>query len=501
MESVIHNPFDGHGHIIHGHQFIGRTHALQSIKDRIVSASEPGNLAIIGDHRIGKSSLAYIGIMERRDELLKRGRIPTWVNIAKYDNQTDFFRSLVSLTHIELEELGLLNDTIDRVRSQIAEASSTWPETFEYIQRYFKKVRQSGIWIIFILDEFDHARILFKDSVSGFQQLRSLSYDDPEGRVTFVTTSRRTIREIEEQTHSISTFDGIFSKEYLGVFDTEDMQEFYSAMGKTQIQITSAMCDQIEGYCGEHPYLLTSLGYRIVANWLLGKAIEIDKLMIELSPSFLNQYDRMTKLLNEDGRLIKLLQTLFGPAVDVTQADIDDFLRYGLLKVAQDGSYQTFSAHFQSYLRLIERNSELWPVWKKTEIAIRELITQKMAQKYPRKDWVIEIEREKPKLKPLFDKCREAQVKEQRSFNVRASTNLIDFTYPSDLFEIIFSDWNLFSSVLGRDKNYWEARRQFLSRIRNPLAHNRDAVLQEHERLTAEAYCKEILSCLNPNSY
>lgn len=501
MESVIHNPFDGYGHIIRGHQFIGRTHALQSIKDRIVSASEPGNLAIIGDHRIGKSSLAYIGIMERRDELLKRGRIPIWVNIANYDSQTDFFRSLVSLTHMELEDLGLLNDTIDRVRSQAAEASFTWSETFKHIQRYFKKVRQSGIWIIFILDEFDHARILFKDSVSGFQQLRSLSYDDPDGRVTFVTTSRRTIREIEEQTHSISTFDGIFSKQYLGVFDAEDMEEFYSVMGKTQLQVTSEMCDQIEGYCGGHPYLLTSLGYRIVADWLLGKAIEIDKLMVELSPSFLNQYDRMTKLLKEDGRLIKLLQTLFGPAVDVTQADVDDFLRYGLLKVAQDGSYQTFSTHFQSYLRLIERDSELWPVWKQTEMAIRELITQKMAQKYPLKDWVIELEREKPKLKPLFDKCREAQAKEQRAFGARASTNLIDFTYPSDLFEIIFSDWNLFSSVLGRDKNYWEARRQFLSRIRNPLAHNRDVVLQEHERLTAEAYCKEILSCLNSNSY
>jgi hypothetical protein len=499
MDSVIQNPFDGYGHIIRRHQFIGRTQALQSIKDRVVSASEPGNLAIIGDHRIGKSSLAYAGIMERRDELLKHGRIPIWVNIATYDNQADFFRSLVSTAHMELEERGLLNDTINRVRSQVAEASFTWAETFEYIQRYFKKVRQSGIWIIFILDEFDHARILFKDSVSGFQQLRSLSYDDPEGRVTFVTTSRRTIREIEEQTHSISTFDGIFSKEYLGIFNAEDMQQFYSTMGKTRLQLTDAMRDQIENYCGGHPYLLTSLGYRIVADWLLGKAIEIDKLMIELSPSFLTQYDRMTKLLNEDGRLIKLLQILFGPRVDVTQADVDDFLRYGLLKVAPDGSYQTFSTHFQSYLRLIERNSELWPIWKQTEIAIREHITEKMTQKYASKDWVVELEREKPKLKTLFDRCREAQIKEQRSFGARASSNLIDFTYPSDLFEIIFSDWGLFSPALGKDKNYWEDRRQFLSRIRNPLAHNRDFVLQEHERLIAEGYCKEILSCLNSN--
>lgn len=497
MESVV-NPFDGYGHIIRGHQFIGRKHALQSIRSRIIDALEPGNLAIIGDHRIGKSSLAHVGVMERRDELLQRGRIPIWINIAKYDNQADFFRSLVSLTHEELEERGLMNDVISRARNQVAETSFTWSETFEYIQRYFKKVRRAGFWIIFILDEFDHARILFKDSVSGFQQLRSLSYDDPDGRVTFVTTSRRTIREIEEQTHSISTFDGIFSKEYLGVFNSEDMDEFYAVIGRTQLQVTPEMRKQIENNCGKHPYLLTILSYRIVADWLLGKDIEVDRLMSELSPSFLNQYDRMTRLLKEDGRLTKLLQALFGPAVDVTQADVDDFLRYGLLKVAHDGTYETFSSHFQSYLRLIERSTDLWPVWKQTEIAIRGFITQKMIEKYQSNDWVTELEREKPKLKPLFDRCREAQEKEKRSFGARASTNLIDFTYPSELFEIFFSDWRLFCSVLGRDKSYWEERKQFLAKIRNPLAHNRD-VLQEHERLTAEGYCKEILSCIRRN--
>lgn len=494
MDSTI-NPFDKFGHIIRGRQFIGRKHALQSIKDRIINASEPGNLAIIGDHRIGKSSLAYVGIMEYREELFQKGRIPIWINIAKHDSQADFFRSLVSLTHVELEERGLVNDVISKVRNQVAETSFTWSETFEHIQRYFKKVRQAGFWIIFILDEFDHARILFKDSVSGFQQLRSLSYDDPDGRVTFVTISRRTVREIEEQTHSISTFDGIFFKEYLGVFNSEDMDEFYAMLGKTQLQVTPEMRKQIEYNCGGHPYLLTSLGYRIVADWLLGKGVEVDRLMIELSPSFLNQYDRMIKLLKEDGRLAKLLQTLFGPAVDVTKADVDDFLRYGLLKVADDGTYETFSSHFQSYLRLIERSPDLWTIWKQTEIAIRDLITQKMAEKYFSNNWVTELEREKPKLKSLFDRCREAQAKEKRSFGAHASTNLIDFTYPSELFEIIFSDWGLFSSVLGRDKGYWEERKQFLAKIRNPLAHNRD-VLQEHERLTAEGYCKEILSCI-----
>jgi AAA+ ATPase superfamily predicted ATPase len=499
MHNIAHNPFDGYGHIVRGNQFIGRGKALRAIQERVVKATEPGNFAIIGDHRIGKSSLAYIAIMEKRGELLQQGRIPIWVNIAKYDNQADFFRSLVTLSYTELDDLDLSNESIDKARNRVVESTSTWAETFEAIQRYFKKVRQSGRWIIFVLDEFDHARVLFKDSISGFQQLRSLSYDDPEGRVTFVTTSRRTIREIEEQTHAISTFDGIFAKEYLGVFDNEDMTEFYEVMGKTELHVTQEMLEQIESYCGGHPYLLTGLGYRMVGDWLNGKIPEIDKLMLELSPSFLNQYDRMTKLLREDGSLIKLLQILFGPALEVTQAEIEDFLRYGLLKVSSSGSYVAFSGHFHSYLRLIERDSDLWPIWKQTEIAIRELISQKMSLKYPHKDWVTELENEKPKLKNHFDRCREAQAKEQRSFGTRASSKLIDFTYPSDLFDIIFSEWNIFYNVLGKDKAYWEERRQLLSRIRNPLAHNREVVLQEYERLLAEAYCKEILSCVSPN--
>jgi len=496
MELGFRNPFDGYGHIVRGSQFMGRQQSFQAVTSRIVSASEPGNLAIIGDHRIGKSSLAYVSIIERRNELIQRGRLPVWVNVAKYDNSRDFFTALVSLSYSELEDLDLLNEQIKKAKERVTEIDVTWSETFERIQRYFKRVRQSGHWFIFVLDEFDHARILFKDSVSGFQQLRSLSYDDPDGRVTFVTTSRRTIREIEEQTHAISTFDGIFAKEYLGVFDVYDMEKYYLVLRETGIEITELLSAQILFNCGGHPYLLSSLGYRLVADKQAGKDDTVDQLMIKLSPSFLSQYERMIRLLIEDGRLKKLLQTVFGPAIDVLQTDVDDFLRYGLIIVGDDGIYKAFSAHFQGYLRLIERNEELWPIWKQTELAIRKIISKNMSEKYLNKDWIVELELEKPRLKAMFDKCREAQVKEARAFGSRASSNLIDFTYPSDLFEIIFTDWLTFSTILGKDKAHWEARRQFLSRIRNPLAHNRDTVLQEYEKLIAEGYCKEILACI-----
>jgi len=107
--------------------------------------------------------------------------------------------------------------------------------------------------------------------------------------------------------------------------------------------------------------------------------------------------------------------------------------------------------------------------------------------------WISTLEKTRPNLKQIFDRCREAQQKEIKSFGNRASRNLIDFAYPKDLFAIIFAEWNAFKTVFGKDKGYWDQRAQLLSRVRTPLAHNLDQVLYDHERLIAEGYCKELL--------
>ncbi|HXG19790.1 MAG TPA: Swt1 family HEPN domain-containing protein [Methylomirabilota bacterium] len=146
---------------------------------------------------------------------------------------------------------------------------------------------------------------------------------------------------------------------------------------------------------------------------------------------------------------------------------------------------------------MIERQVDLWPVWRETEIALRNLITAAMLEQYG-DQWIDKLEKARPNLKPIFERCREAQQKEEGSFGSRASRNLIDFTYPQDLFAIIFAEWHTFKPKLKKDKNYWDQRAQLLTKIRNPLAHNRDEVLYEHERQIAEGYCKEILGLLKP---
>ena len=129
-----------------------------------------------------------------------------------------------------------------------------------------------------------------------------------------------------------------------------------------------------------------------------------------------------------------------------------------------------------------------------------------MFEKYG-EQWVEELERRYPKQfrkenpktggPGVFESCRKSQQKDERVFGNRASQNLIDYTYPRDLFDIISAEWNTFENTFGKTKQYWDERAQFLSKVRTPLAHNRDAVLQEYERQIAEGYCNEILNALN----
>jgi len=51
------NPFSDFGNIVYGERFINRRDSIRAVENRVIRPREPGNLAIIGDYRIGNLSL------------------------------------------------------------------------------------------------------------------------------------------------------------------------------------------------------------------------------------------------------------------------------------------------------------------------------------------------------------------------------------------------------------------------------------------------------------
>lgn len=494
--SEIKNPFADYGKIVYGERFIGRQQIIRVIENRIIKPNAPGNLAIIGMHRIGKSSLAYKTIIDQKNQLIAKNILPIWIGLSSYNQSSDFFRSLVTECVDELKDLNWISNRIRGLADRVLEADYSWDQT----KRFFKKVREAGYGTLFILDEFDRARLLFKGD-TAFQRLRDLA-DYPDYGLSLVLTSRRNIRDIEHEAGSNSPFHNIFQVQRLAMFNHEDLETYFSLFSSIGIQITDADRERVLFYCGAHPYLLEMIGCEIVERFRENQEIDVDRAAKTVSQSFFEHYDDTINLLNDEGNLDKLIQILFGPVIDVKQTEVIEFQNYGLIKASEEGFYTAFSEHFHDYLKLYERSTEfaadLWPIWRKTEKALREVINVTMLDAHG-KDWIVTLANERPNLKRIFDVCRKTQQKEEKSFGDRASRDLIDFTYPADLFEIICAKglWqDHFQPIFGNGTNYWNERKKLLAKYRNPLAHNRSEILQHFERKIVEGYCEEILRCV-----
>ncbi len=533
-----HNPFAGYGTIASGDRFIGRRSSLQVLEDRVISAQKPGNLAIIGLPRIGKSSLAYQALIERKQELLDRKFLPIWIDLATHEQSSAFFRSLVKQSVDELKGIrNWLNDPMQRAANRALQEEVSSGEGYGRILRFFEKVRQAGIRVIFVLDEFDHACQLFKEDTAGFARLGELS-DRPAWRVTFVTTSRRAIHEIERQVHATPSLDRLFGEHYLTMFDEQDLQEHFARLAMVGLPVSPMLKESIDFYTGGHPYLLEMLGYNLVFH--NRQQDDVDVAAREIEQSFVDYYNQLVNLLREDGILDKLLQVLFSPGGDIEPTNVNELLRYGLIKPSRQGAHVAFSPRFQSFLRLMELESEpeptwqeteesqplgeleadLWPVgqetretqplvepktnlwllWRETEKMLRTVLASVLQNKYG-KSWFEDIEYAHPTLaykdgKNVFQRCREGSQKEEAIWGSRAVRSLLEFTAPQELFALVSAEWSTFKPVFGEEQDYWRLRTQLLVRVRMLLAHNRAEAVYDFERRSFEEYCQEILEVL-----
>lgn len=493
------NPFANYGRIVHGDRFIGRETIVNNIENRIIHPDDPGNLVIIGMHRIGKSSLAHKAIIEQKDNLTRKRVLPIWMGVASYDLPSDFFHALVKRCVREMMRLNWLSDTVQDLADYALATEDSWNE----IKDFFTEVKEIGYRMLLILDEFDHARHLFKGN-TAFQRLRELA-DYPDYGFSLVLTSRRSIRDIERLAGSTSPFHNIFQVQRLAMFNDEDLEIYFSRFSDLGIPVSDKNRKRVLFYCGTHPYLLEMLGWEIVERFRQNSSqeIDVDKAANTILQSMFEHYDDMIGLLRDDKTLNKLLQILFGPVLDIKQTDVTELQNYGLIKPTGNGTYAAYSEHFHDYLKLHERSAEftsgLWQIWSNTERILREVITTTMLNAHG-ETWIEKLEKERPNLKQIFDRCRQAQEKEENSLGDQASQNLIDFTYPADLFTIILARglWEqYFQLIFGENKNYWDERGKFLAKCRTPLGHNRENILRPDQRKTFEAYCDEILGVLS----
>ena len=503
----LNNPFADYGKIIYGDRFIGRVPEIRTIEQRVLGRDKYGNLAIMGLPRVGKTSLAWQAIMEKKDDLLSMSTIPVFVSVGNCKTSKDFYKTLISLVNDEIEFVCEDVQRFNKVNSIYLQLSGVNDDVdFSLlIQKYFKFLKRLGYKTIYILDEFDSVQGMFE--VSDFQMLRELS-TSPDTDVCLVTCSRKTIKEIEAINGAISNFYNTFKDIRLAMYSDEDFDLYWSWVGN-YIRIEDDYKEKAEFYAGRHPFLLDFYNnYCFVSN-----EIDDDIIISNLRLEFLNQFSTIQDTLKNENLLDKAIQLVVGPVYDVDKISEERLLKFGFIKIVdneqklnvlgrmmgatyQGHSYTCFSDYFSNVLeRSVIEDIDYWPVWKETEKMVRSLIKTYLDERYGI-DWEPQIVADcgkNPNWVSSFDLLKSTREKTLKLFP-GASNHLVDYTLTRDMFNVfINTGWGAwFNQVFGADKKPWSAKFLFLAEVRNPMAHNNSEFISEEQKTLATTYCQEI---------
>lgn len=499
------NPFAGYTQIAIGERFIGREDEIERLTQMLVepdAGDSIGNLAIVGMHRIGKKSLIKHILATYEVELFEKRRLSIQISLKDSKHALDFFWEMVEATFQEI------NHYLDSARLERLSKYKPERASFELlfpgnIRRFFAEIQRAGVHVIFLLEEFDHARILFAKDYQSFENLRKLSQN---GSVSYITFSRRRIQDIELQSEAGSTLTNDFLSEYIRSFKEEDLRKYFALLTTCGIPITPAVKQQILAFCGGHPYLLAMLGWELFAYTRQKRPLELEQVFRQMQTPCNDYFGNVVRRLENDQNLTPLIRVIFGPRLDLTQQNIDELLSYGLIKENTARTpllgtkivpaYVCFSESFQHYLRDHARDEQLYSFLGETELALRKLIRKKFQDKY-KSGWLNELKNRFPK---EFEDYEKIQTKEKNQNRVGASDNILDYSYLGFLCTIVFDKhWSLFSSLFQKNgpqqgQQYWKKRGDKISEMRNPVMHLRIENIPTDEHLICKEYCQEILA-------
>jgi hypothetical protein len=322
--------------------------------------------------------------------------------------------------------------------------------------------------------------------------LRELA-SNPEFKSAVVLVSKRRLPDVSRLAgHESNYWANVLMSVTLRPFSAEDVRLFRERLAAAGVVCDEETWREVSSVCSGHPYLLDAFAHQAWERVSRGGSLGTAWFWESLRHVVREYFDEVSTILRDRSMMGKLIQVVLGPQWNVGPEDVDALVNYGVLR--EDGRrLGLFSEAFGEYLRFVEHSVEIWPLWRDTERALRDALEALLSSTFG-ESWPSALKQKRQKLARLIEDCEDKLSKEQARFGVRTVSGLLAYAYPMDLYQIMAADWpQLGEPVLGRDKQGWGVKFALLSKVRTPLAHNRDEAVEPAERLQAEGYCREIL--------
>jgi hypothetical protein len=363
LPMVDENPYKLRGMIpIDSNMFFGREREMRRIAD-MLSGEAPQCVSIIGERRIGKSSLAnrvFHGLRTMDDTAGTRAVYLDCDLLPDDCLSKDQFFQFLNQKFLEaaVEALAPLTGS----RAPVDKDQKNLFVDYPSFKAFIGDTGRKDIKTVIFLDEFEHLpceekknKHPFADD-TFFSNLRAMA-NDPANRLAFVTLSKTNLKELTHRSIQSSGFWNIFQEKALGLLDPGSISALRRAgFDKAGISLTPGELEKIHYYAGDFPFF-----NQVVCSFLWEAKINGDEpgwddVEVELLPFYEKLWEDRTR---EEQKLLKHLKDKEDMTLKVMKSR-------GII-IKEGDRCQAFSGYFSS---LIEKEFEM----RKEKLAEKESI-------------------------------------------------------------------------------------------------------------------------------
>ena len=508
------NPFVDLGTHVYGDRFVGRKEELKRLQDNCASR----NFSIQGLPKIGKTSLAYQGIIHKWDKVsCRRTLCPVFFNVGTCTSTDDVFNRLVKsvrtslIAHLPPNKHQLVNSLYKIVQDDNFNRDS--------IEAFFESgVINLPVDIVIVFDEFDKVKTL-QFAGHDFSLLRAiLSVTNVHGTIT----SKQSIFSLEnwdlDRTSGPSTFYQLFQGNtiHLKQYSDDDIQDYWARLEPYYedigLPLDETYKEKARYYAGRHPHLLDVYNAHVYDHVKAYGAMPDE---VSIRTTMKAAFRAMVSILEKEDLLEPAIQAILGPVYDLDEDELDklveyDFIQeieatqklsllgsgYGFIFNPEDNpsveyAYLAPSEYFSLLLRRNYTNKiNFWDEWTSTFHSMHLLAQQFFLDNWG-EDWenlaepipVIE------EMKGYLDKDASAGI---------TCSPLLEYLTETLLRKLFRTYWGTFSNVFQKiDKKEFFNKYDYILKIRNHHAHNNSRFLTDQERDTANDHLKEFKEAID----
>lgn len=399
----------------------------------------------------------------------------------------------------------IFNHYLKRLNSVNPE-SKTYRDSLESV---FKWITKQEIRVILVVDEFDAASNLFKET-ADFEFLRDLSSNRDIG-LSLVLVSRRQLYMIEKKNFNNSTFHGVVQTYPINGFEEEDLCEFYDTLkNKYNIELNEYSRERLNYYCGQSPYLFSMFAYDIVDDMIAYKKINIDSIYKRREIDIENYYKSIFACLNNDmidvdgaygevSTVEKLVGVIIGPKISIVENDISILKKMGYLHFKEE-MYYSISQHFTNALRKVPLNIDTWTAILSLEKKLKSMVRKQIMLNYSVELINYDIWTEifgkigAEGTLDIYDKFIADSMNEYKCDVDMLDVCSMDVTV--SIIQFFWEEW--FSQFFNNDTwDKWKEKLRLCASARNPMAHGHEEFLSTEAKASVNEHCDSIVKLLS----